>query len=288
MSDDPYIPGENFEVENNKSDNQNVEIKNMEIHHHPTVEKKNFKEYFLEFLMIFLAVTLGFFAESYREHLVEKSKEKEYMKEIVENLKYDTIRCRVNAENNVLLFAGMDSLRNELKQAIKGNINANALYYFSFQYTGKFNQAVFNTSTITELKNSGSLRLIENKKIVDEIADYYERKIIATQHFLPDSKDVVTISEEFFSLIGLDDYIQSYDSISSQTYESNYNYQKLLQHLPALHLKTTNPTEFERFYTKASEYEIVLKNYNFWLQYTRNAAVKLIADIQKAYHLEDE
>ena len=32
----------------------------MEVHHHPNVEKKNFKEYFLEFLMIFLAVTLGF------------------------------------------------------------------------------------------------------------------------------------------------------------------------------------------------------------------------------------
>ena len=29
----------------------------MEVHHHPKVEKKNFKEYFLEFIMIFLAVT---------------------------------------------------------------------------------------------------------------------------------------------------------------------------------------------------------------------------------------
>lgn len=28
----------------------------MEVHHHPHVEKKNFKEYFLEFLMISLAV----------------------------------------------------------------------------------------------------------------------------------------------------------------------------------------------------------------------------------------
>jgi hypothetical protein len=27
----------------------------MEVHHHPHVEKKVFKEYFLEFLMIFLA-----------------------------------------------------------------------------------------------------------------------------------------------------------------------------------------------------------------------------------------
>jgi hypothetical protein len=32
------------------------DIQNMEVHHHPKVEKKNFKEYFLEFIMIFLAV----------------------------------------------------------------------------------------------------------------------------------------------------------------------------------------------------------------------------------------
>ena len=46
----------------------------MEVHHHPHVEKKKFKEYFLEFLMIFLAVTLGFFAESYRDHIVDKDR----------------------------------------------------------------------------------------------------------------------------------------------------------------------------------------------------------------------
>jgi hypothetical protein len=34
----------------------------MEVHHHPHVEKKGFKEYSLEFLMIFLSVTVGFIA----------------------------------------------------------------------------------------------------------------------------------------------------------------------------------------------------------------------------------
>ena len=260
----------------------------MEVHHHPNVEKKNFKEYFLEFLMIFLAVTMGFFAESIREHLVEKTKEKRFMQEIVENLKYDTIRCRVNAERNLELFSGMDSLRNELKQAVHGNINANALYYFSILYSGKGNQAAFNTSTISELKNSGSLRLIENKEIVKDIADYYERKIVATQHFLPDSKDVDKISDKFFSLLELDDLVQSYDSVSSQTYFNKYDYKKILQHNPALHLLTTDRIAFEKFYTKASEYEIKLKNYNFWLGYTKTAAQKLIKSIQQEYQLENE
>src|SRR5271167_479611 len=47
----------------------NSPLTTMEVHHHPEVEKKGFKEYVLEGLMIFLAVTMGFFAESLRENI---------------------------------------------------------------------------------------------------------------------------------------------------------------------------------------------------------------------------
>ena len=72
---------------NQTSDIAKSEIQNMEVHHHPKVEKKNFKEYLLEGIMIFLAVTLGFFAENIREHLSDNAKEKEYI-----NRWYKTLR----------------------------------------------------------------------------------------------------------------------------------------------------------------------------------------------------
>src|SRR4249919_3546166 len=64
---------------------QNQEIENMEVHHHPDLhhKSKKWKEYFLEFLMIFLAVTMGFFAESYREHIVAKEIEKKNIETLV-------------------------------------------------------------------------------------------------------------------------------------------------------------------------------------------------------------
>ena len=62
----------------------------MEVHHHPHVEKKGFKEYFLEFLMIFLAVTLGFFAENIRENISEHSHAKEMAQSLIDDLKKDT------------------------------------------------------------------------------------------------------------------------------------------------------------------------------------------------------
>ena len=63
----------------------------MEVHHHPDLhhKKKNFKEYFLEFIMIFLAVTLGFFAESLREHIVDKAREGQYIKSFYTDLQSD-------------------------------------------------------------------------------------------------------------------------------------------------------------------------------------------------------
>src|SRR5437870_2335476 len=66
------------------------DIQNMEVHHHPHVEKKSFKEYLLEGLMIFLAVTMGFFAENIRENIVNREKEKHYIKNIIADLKSDT------------------------------------------------------------------------------------------------------------------------------------------------------------------------------------------------------
>ena len=68
------------------------DIQNMEVHHHPHVEKKNFKEYFLEFVMIFLAVTLGFIAENVREDMTEHQRAKTFAVSMIQDIKADTMQ----------------------------------------------------------------------------------------------------------------------------------------------------------------------------------------------------
>src|SRR5919205_297932 len=72
-------PIEETTTTNHTSNIATSEIKNMEVHHHPHVEKKNFKEYLLEGLMIFLAVTMGFFAENLREYTKDNAEIKSDM-----------------------------------------------------------------------------------------------------------------------------------------------------------------------------------------------------------------
>lgn len=67
----------------------------MEVHHHPHVEKKGFKEYFLEFIMIFLAVTLGFIAENIREHISETKSAHQYLESYRNDLLQNQIQLKI-------------------------------------------------------------------------------------------------------------------------------------------------------------------------------------------------
>jgi len=57
-------------IQSEESD-KTSEPENMEVHHHPEIEKKGLRDYLLEGFMIFIAVTLGFFAETIRENVTE-------------------------------------------------------------------------------------------------------------------------------------------------------------------------------------------------------------------------
>src|SRR5579862_97276 len=143
----------------------------MEVHHHPNVEKKTFKEYFLEFLMIFLAVTMGFFAESLRENIADKDKEKEYITSLVQNLKDDTASLvNVLAENKMKIEKMQDvmsfSLKNLSDRAIRKH------FFKSCNFIGYYSVFKSNDATMMQLKNSGGLRLIKRKNVADSISFY--------------------------------------------------------------------------------------------------------------------
>ena len=74
----------------------------MEVHAHSHSHgKKDWKFYFWDFIILFLAVFCGFLAELLLEHKIEKNSRIDYIKGIVENLKYDITRCDKNAQNNI-------------------------------------------------------------------------------------------------------------------------------------------------------------------------------------------
>lgn len=146
----------------------------MEVPHHTDAHhrKKPWREYFIDCFMIFLAVTMGFFAESYREHLLDTKKEKQCIESLIQCLASDTVQLKNVINDNVKLVSHLDSLlllkhsdlsivENKRKFLIHSFIGFNEDWYFKT-----------NDAALQQLKSSGMLRLIRKQNIIDSIFTY--------------------------------------------------------------------------------------------------------------------
>ena len=277
-------------AETEQSTNSNLQTeKEMEVHHHthPAHGKKTWKNYFWEFLMLFLAVFCGFLAEYQLEHKIEGDRVEKYMHDMVENLKYDTTRVSVNLPSNREIRKDLDSFRYEIKNAISGQANTNLLYYFSLKIND-YNQVAFNKSAITQLKNSGQLRLVKNDALVNEILDYYERKVYAAEIYHRDAQkafeDFVTSLNNVFSTTPFDFVATISDSTYSLQMEDDYkrSLSSVLKDKP-LQLLNGDKATLEKLYTAAGNFEWSLINYNKFLNFSRQGAEKLMLHIEEVY-----
>jgi hypothetical protein len=142
----------------------------MEVHHHSHTARKKWTHYFWEFLMLFLAVFCGFLAEYQLEHKIEKDREKQFIKSFIEDLKIDTAAISRNLISRKTKGDQIDSLILLLgEQKIKGH--ESDLYYLGRMLV-RSTRFQSNDRTITQLKFSGSLRLIRNENAADSIISY--------------------------------------------------------------------------------------------------------------------
>ena len=146
----------------------------MEVHHHPDLhhEKKKFREYFLECIMIFIAVTLGFFAETVRDSISEKHREKDYIVGLISNLRDDTSNLKGLIARNDLELRGIDTLMKISKEHFTSVPVQDSIFYYALQYTFTLHTFQFNDLTLVQLRNAGGYSLIKTSNVADSIALY--------------------------------------------------------------------------------------------------------------------
>ncbi len=260
--------------------NSKLPTETMEVHHHPEVEKKGFKQYFLEFLMIFLAVTMGFFAESIREHVSDREKEKDFMRSMVQDLQADTAALHAGIKDFKGVFSAADTLLTCLKSdKPDGDIINRVVSHRFWIYTGYS----YNNRTIQQLKNSGNFRLIQNSRVTDSIVIYdnYQNGIMLTQY--NDLKNTM----------------YAYKDIEARAIHYKELQPSKFLKGAAFSLTDFAPTKKPAFIT--ADKELISLYYNrvyiheqlgrlFIINMKRAAdwATRLIAFIKKEYHLQDE
>lgn len=142
----------------------------MEVHHHSHTARKKWTHYFWEFLMLFLAVFCGFLAEYQLEHKIEKDREKQYIASLYQDLKTDTLNLGNLLKGNMDDMANYDSLFNIFKTK-KYLQETSGPYYFGRRLV-TLRPFYPTDGTITQLENSGGLRLIRKRAVVDSIQSY--------------------------------------------------------------------------------------------------------------------
>jgi hypothetical protein len=224
--------------------------------------------------MIFLAVTMGFLAESLRENMSDKDKEKEYISSFISNLEQDTALLKSVINDNKKKTEGLDSLVYLSFKNLAAPANRKLLYEYSGRYTSFYSAFVSNDATMMQLKNSGGLRYIRHSHVADSIARYdlEMRGIYAAE--APYSKainDAIEATQELLI------HTLMYDT----SYFKNGRYSD--KELPLL---TTDPQKLKIFFNRITEERAWTHNYLDNLQERLPYATRLIGFLKKEYDVE--
>jgi hypothetical protein len=122
--------------------------------------------------MLFLAVFCGFLAEYTLEHKIEKDRERQFIKSLVNDIKADISQLNSVIQRRDEKVQRLDSLVYLINSPDFADHGSSI--YFNAIHTGRLIDVRFtaNNGTLQQLKNSGGLRLIRNRAVVDSIAHY--------------------------------------------------------------------------------------------------------------------
>ena len=243
----------------------------MEVHAHAHTPGKKWTHYFWEFFMLFLAVFCGFLAENEREHLVEHKQEKQYMKLMLEDIKTDTAelqKCLADVGSSLINIdsALLFLTSNTTDKSVAGS------YRFSSAALKRI-PVVFTDRTLTQLKNSGRMRIVRSQKVMDALTHYWNHiEVIRISldrhaHYRSMGRD---LEIRIFSL--------AKNFLSDHKFMTNPNEQVSLSiHQPEL------VTEYANSYAYCG---VVLEQARVQLMQQYTLATKLIILLEEEYHLK--
>ena len=254
----------------------------MEVHHHPHVENKGFKEYLLEGLMIFIAVTMGFFAENLREHFTDKKNEKQIISALNKDLIKDTIRLHYIINTYVPAYhSWVDSSHTYVDSLpLKGNERKICRALFNATYWESYTPP---SIALTILKNPATFSLIENEKVKKEILNYnvsidgyikYGAFLTTLQHYIDTSFASIvsrtTCRELLSKLVKRDNFLDNMD-------------------MPDLIIfKTYNIIVFQNYLNRIDYMDFKIHDINSYFNDLLHHDIELLKLFDENYHIKNE
>jgi len=135
---------------------------------------KNWKHYIFEFAILFVAVTAGFLVDNWREKLSDRSREREYIRLLINDFKSDKSKLndwRVNLEyrnaylDTLIAEFNLDNLKQKSRE----------LHFYAMNVSMIISISGLDPTdgAFTLLQNDG-FRVIQKRSIIDSVFLYYE------------------------------------------------------------------------------------------------------------------
>ena len=254
----------------------------MEVHHH-THHPKKWNEYFWEFFMLFLAVFCGFLAEIQVEHYVEHQREKKYVFSLKEELENDILKFDQSLKRVQEVHPLIDSFYNNLINAAAYN------YIIKSRWNVYINEQrvtyLPNLSVITQIKNSGNLRLITNHELLKSVIEYessISREYAYIFQGVQDAADKLYTFEDEYCNYKL--FSESLSKALNELMTGNeHTVQGLKYDMPLL---IKDPIVLNKFANTAVNYKGRLRGYVARVIKAKKQADLIIKMIQKEYHFK--
>lgn len=228
--------------------------------------------------MLFLAVFCGFLAENFREHIVEHNREKQYIESMIVDLKTDSTVMGFIIKYNKQQASGFDSLLQNIYHKPYTDSSLRTLYYLKEEYTLVSSKMRFSRGTISQLKNSGGLRLIRNRAVADSIIKY---------DIITERVDGQAEGVEYSGRKLLDVSVKIFDGENVLDYNSSSNYRDILSSNKKFDLLTNDERSIKEYANLAKFRRDVIINYIRQLTSLQNRIPGIIQFLKKEYHLSE-
>ncbi len=250
----------------------------MEVHHHSHTARKKWTHYFWEFLMLFLAVFCGFLAEYKLEHTIEHERGKKYATFLYDDLIKDTLVLSNRTQFMQIGIMKLDTLIAALQHFTNSDSAIKRIYALSnYAYAAPFFGAT--TSTLEQLKFSGSLRYFNNSELTRRFSEYDNdlnnlKYVEQMNNYL--GEEMRKFLVQFLDL----NYIPRYTSDSAGI--------KLVDPQPTTRLKIyrTDKTVFEQYANLCRLKQFDWVNRIGLQKILLHSARGLITSLKRRYHLE--
>lgn len=141
----------------------------MEVQHHKHTHHKRLSQYFWDFFLLFIAISLSFVVENQREHFIEHKRMRKYLRNVMQDIKSNSIQLDSLIYENGKMLGNYDSL---LVQLLHPSDHIDRYGFAKKLFPAYLRLFKNRKETFEQMIMTGSLRYLDDQTLLNSLVAY--------------------------------------------------------------------------------------------------------------------